>query len=138
VASISVLRAAVEPAKQHARWLESDYVMALGVSELGTEAAPVSPAELGDSPAAISEAILRALFGPARGHPALDRRTVRRPGLAVRELRWDQVAHLFDGTVMQDTLDQEAARSSALVSNEDRPDDGAIAPTTATRQAQRQ
>jgi hypothetical protein len=137
-ANISVLRAAAEPARQHARWLETGHVMALAFGELEPNATPVSAAELGDSPAAISEAILRALFGPARGDGLLGRRTVRRPGLEVRELRWDQVAHLFDGTVMQDTLGQEAGQSLALACNEGQNDDGAIEPTTATHRAQGQ
>ena len=108
--------------------------MTLGVGELGPETAPVSVAALGDNPAAISEAILRALFGPVRAAASAGRRTVRRPGLDVRELRWDQVAHLFDGTVMQHTLDQ----SPEVVSNDLGTDDGANEPTTASRQAQRQ
>lgn len=96
VARIGVVRFAGPPAAEYVRWLESGHVMVLGPGELGLEAAPASPAELGDSPAAISEAISRALFGPTFGCKTAGTRTARRPGVMARELPWEVCAHEFE------------------------------------------
>lgn len=98
VARVGVVRSAAQPAAEHARWLESGHVMALGEGELGLEAAPASPAELGDSPAAISAALLRALFGRKPERAVVGVRTTRRPGVIAREVPWDEWAHAFAAT----------------------------------------
>jgi hypothetical protein len=126
VASIAVVRTAAEPAREHARWLQSGRVVAFDTAELESRLAPTAPAALGDTPSDISDAIVRVLFGSVQ-QGANDRgRSAKQASLSVTELQWEQVGHLFAGAVMQDTVDQAATHLLA-VPDSDRPsDDGAV------------
>ncbi len=106
VASIAVVRTAAEPAREHARWLDSGHVVALDTAELEAGSEPTPPTALGDTPSDISEAIVRVLFGSSQQGPGDRCRYEKQASLSVRELQWDQVGHLFAEAVTHETLEQ--------------------------------
>ena len=125
VASIAVVRTEDEPAREHAKWLESGHVVAFDTVELDSSVEPTSPAALGDTPSDVSDAIVRVLFGPAP-HGSGDRGRPRKPAsLSVCQLPWERVGHLFTEAVMQDTLDQEAGVTLAVPDGDRKNDEGA-------------
>lgn len=90
VASIPVVRAAEPAAQAHARWIESARPSPLLLEPRTIETSAVSWDDLGDSPSAISRAIVDALFAaPSRANPK------RQPGLSVRELAWEDCEAFF-------------------------------------------
>jgi hypothetical protein len=124
VASIAVVRAAAEPAREHARWLESGRFIAFDAVELDANVEPGTPAALGDTPSDVSDAIVRVLFGPAPHGYSDGGLPAKTASLSVCELPWGQFGHLFAGAAGQDTPDQDD-RVLAVDGDDRKNDDGA-------------
>lgn len=96
VATLTVVRTAAGPSSEHARQLASGRITALVLEDRRPDAEPASIQDLGETPAAISRALVEALFGSERRRANTSVLEVRRPGLSVQELPWDACARYFE------------------------------------------